>query len=324
LAAANHEEIIELPLRIGTTSVLGVRLGAMAIGKSLALVLSGSLLASGCGGRTQSDELLETSEFGGVGPLGGTTAFGGYATGGRPTGGYATGGFSYGGFVTGGRPTGGYSTGGYSYGGYATGGSSFGGYPTGGRGGAGGTCPTWAGCGVTFGGSGGYSTVGGAGGTTPIPTCVPGASIPCACTDGSSGAQICQADGTYAACKCALSELRSKIVGYWWGTRTTTWDGAQTVKMQFRADGTYSAFCGSSSCIAMYWGTDLDNPQKRYSIDYVNESGVGFGQIVIYFDVSSTIPGRLSDIAFDASGNGLTFAVWNGTYGPLNFVLKRS
>ncbi|MFK8002333.1 MAG: hypothetical protein AB8H86_22245 [Polyangiales bacterium] len=32
--------------------------------------------------------------------------------------------------------------------------------------------------------------------------CVEGMSITCACTDGSSGAQVCQADGRYAACVC--------------------------------------------------------------------------------------------------------------------------
>lgn len=34
------------------------------------------------------------------------------------------------------------------------------------------------------------------------PRCVPGASVPCACTDGQSGAQACAADGTFGACAC--------------------------------------------------------------------------------------------------------------------------
>ena len=33
-------------------------------------------------------------------------------------------------------------------------------------------------------------------------TCVPGTSIACTCTDGESGAQVCQADETYGMCSC--------------------------------------------------------------------------------------------------------------------------
>ncbi len=32
--------------------------------------------------------------------------------------------------------------------------------------------------------------------------CTPGQSIACACSDGRSGAQVCEGDGTYAACEC--------------------------------------------------------------------------------------------------------------------------
>jgi hypothetical protein len=95
------------------------------------------------------------------------------------------------------------------------------------------------------------------------------------------------------------------------------------VKLEFRADGTYSAYCANPNCIAMYWGVDTDSKEKRYSIDTVNEVGVGFGQLAIYFAVGNTSPGTLKDVRLDASGNGLTFTVWKGDYGPLDFVLKR-
>ena len=41
-------------------------------------------------------------------------------------------------------------------------------------------------------------------GTSTVPSnlCVPGRSIECACTDGRSGAQVCDTDGTYGACTC--------------------------------------------------------------------------------------------------------------------------
>jgi hypothetical protein len=34
-------------------------------------------------------------------------------------------------------------------------------------------------------------------------TCVPGASVACACADNSTGAQVCKPDGTFATCSCA-------------------------------------------------------------------------------------------------------------------------
>src|SRR6187397_125272 len=35
--------------------------------------------------------------------------------------------------------------------------------------------------------------------------CVPGTSIACACVEGSLGAQVCAADGTFDACVCGKS-----------------------------------------------------------------------------------------------------------------------
>ncbi|MEM1413931.1 MAG: hypothetical protein AAGH15_03485 [Myxococcota bacterium] len=43
---------------------------------------------------------------------------------------------------------------------------------------------------------GGVSDVG-------VARCVPGRSLPCACPDGASGAQLCRDDGTFAPCSCA-------------------------------------------------------------------------------------------------------------------------
>lgn len=37
---------------------------------------------------------------------------------------------------------------------------------------------------------------------TPDPKCVTGAQTACTCTDGSSGAQVCQDDGTMGVCVC--------------------------------------------------------------------------------------------------------------------------
>ncbi len=43
----------------------------------------------------------------------------------------------------------------------------------------------------------------GCGTPSPTPTCQPGRTIACPCLNGGEGAQTCQADGTYGACRCA-------------------------------------------------------------------------------------------------------------------------
>jgi hypothetical protein len=40
----------------------------------------------------------------------------------------------------------------------------------------------------------------------PAPECTPGASLPCACADGRSGAQVCRDDRALEACRCSGSE----------------------------------------------------------------------------------------------------------------------
>ena len=47
------------------------------------------------------------------------------------------------------------------------------------------------------------------GGCSGASTCVPGASQPCACTSGASGAQVCRADGTFGACTCDAADAGS-------------------------------------------------------------------------------------------------------------------
>jgi len=39
-----------------------------------------------------------------------------------------------------------------------------------------------------------------------VPGCIPGMSVACACEDGRLGAQVCRADGTFAACRCVTAD----------------------------------------------------------------------------------------------------------------------
>jgi hypothetical protein len=46
----------------------------------------------------------------------------------------------------------------------------------------------------------------GCGSSTELSECVPGASQPCACTDGLAGAQTCDDDGTFGSCVCTRTD----------------------------------------------------------------------------------------------------------------------
>lgn len=60
------------------------------------------------------------------------------------------------------------------------------------------------------------------GGTGPIASCVPGASVACVCPSGASGAQLCEADGTYGTCSCAAADAGSDEDAGWDASRPLT------------------------------------------------------------------------------------------------------
>jgi hypothetical protein len=294
-------------------------------------LLSGAVLGlalASCGTSSDLSGDSQRSVTGGVTSTGGNRSYGGKAAGGTSAGGATTGGnASYGGSsgkATGGTggtytPSGGKATGG-TYtpsGGTSTGGKATGGTYTP----SGGTSTGGKATGGTYTPSGG-TTTGGAptGGTSP--TCVVGSTQACVCFDGSPGAQLCQANGTFADCRCLLTEVRQRLVGTWVGTRRTPWEGEHPVTMTFTSDGHYSAHC-LDGCIALYYGSDSDSSEKTYQITQVNSDGTGFGEIAIWFSAGNTNRGEISNLGFNSDGNTVAFTVYKDNYGPLDFTLTR-
>ncbi len=216
------------------------------------------------------------------------------------------------------------------------GGAGGGGAGGGGAGGYGGV----AGGGGDGGGYGGVAGSGGGdGGALPDldagapadaapPTCVPGASVPCACIDGHSGAQVCNAAGRFEACVCAderLAQLRKGVLGNWMGTVATPWGPPYQVGMTFFTDGHYGARCllGPPGCVAFYYGSDEDSPEKRYTIEDVRADGKGDGEIIFWFSPMDTNAGVLRNMEISPDGGQLSFDAYKGEYGPLQFRLSR-
>ncbi|MGB7811457.1 MAG: DUF4215 domain-containing protein [Polyangia bacterium] len=143
-------------------------------------------LAVGCS--FDSSQLRALPSTGGISGAGGESGAGGATSGGGTT--------------TGGSPTGGTSPGGTSAGGgiSTTPASGAGGIVgTGGVSGAGGV--GLSGGQTGGGGTGGQATT--AASTAPA-SCVPGASVACACSTGQQGAQTCTSAGTFEACVCSV------------------------------------------------------------------------------------------------------------------------
>jgi hypothetical protein len=185
--------------------------------------------------------------------------------------------------------------------------------------------------GVSVGGTVGLGGSGDSGGVAgmAVPRCVPGQSIACVCTDSTQGAQVCEADGTYASCVCtdtAFEQLRQAMVGTWLGQDSNpSWTEPYTVQIAFSADGHYSGHCAQPSCPApvFYYGLDDDSPLKTYEIRDIHTDGTGGARIAILWDESYTGLCELDMIKLTPDLTQLHFEFWNGDYGPVVFDLTR-
>jgi hypothetical protein len=130
----------------------------------------------------------------------------------------------------------------------------------------------------------------------------------------------------------AFNAVRDHIGGEWVGIVTTPWQPPYDVKIVFEDDGHYAARCiySSACCIAFYYGTDDDCPEKRYSIDDATLSGNVTGTIDIGFGGGGecSLPawqGELSAMAIDGANMRLRFDFETSDgYGPVHFELERS
>jgi len=121
-----------------------------------------------------------------------------------------------------------------------------------------------------------------------------------------------------------LARLRKAVQGSWTGTVSTPWKPPYPVTMTFFVNGTYSARCTQPDCVAMYYGTDDDSPEKRYDIQDLRSDDKGRGEVVFYFGPGNTNGGELRGMEVSGDGNALSFEAWKGTSGPLKFSLRRS
>jgi hypothetical protein len=147
---------------------------------------------------------------------------------------------------------------------------------------------------------------------------------------GDGVAERC-ADWTFAhepVSVSTLDELTNGIVGSWRGCVLTPWVPTYSVELAFRPDGTYSStgeLLDFHLIPGMYYGTDNDDPGKRWRIDDVQASGLGAGFIDIAFGAAGGGSVNHDPVsAVRLMGDRLEFEMLHhGTYGPLVFQLVR-
>jgi hypothetical protein len=117
-----------------------------------------------------------------------------------------------------------------------------------------------------------------------------------------------------------LQELSDGMVGTWEGCVETPWVPVYFVRIAFHADGTYTADAperlDGSETFPFYWGGEDDSSSNRYTIDDLQDSLKGLGEIEIPWR------GELRHIRL--MGDQLEFHFFNGDYGPLVFRLFRT
>jgi len=157
---------------------------------------------------------------------------------------------------------------------------------------------------------------------------------------GGTGGSVVSPIGDYTPGPClqpatdpALARFQAGIVGHWMGTATTPvgWDWSDgTVEFAFYCDGHYQSRCAAAggrapeSCVALYYGTDADDPLKTYEINDVRADGKAMGDIVIFFGMTDVTNDHLEAIALDAGASTLAFDLIHlRQYGPVHYQLDR-
>jgi hypothetical protein len=76
-------------------------------------------------------------------------------------------------------------------------------------------------------------------------TCTPGASVACACIDGTQGAQTCRADGTYDTCVCVNNPIVEDM-----GGRTTNHNNTPDMATPVSTGGAKRVFVTSTAYVS--------------------------------------------------------------------------
>jgi len=141
----------------------------------------------------------------------------------------------------------------------------------------------------------------------------------------------CGRPGTQPPPDQPLERLKHGFAASWRGSATQTLGGDQPspfpVEITFRADGSYSARCMlPDGCSAFYYDDDADSPEKRYTLEKVQDDGTAIGIIRIHLaeGPGGAKPALLKKILLSEDLSALSFEFhpsWLGNPGTVQYEL---
>jgi hypothetical protein len=148
----------------------------------------------------------------------------------------------------------------------------------------------------------------------------------CMCPDGDPSYSLPSTDGELCVCGSPLERIRAGMIGRWHGTTSNPWTGAHDVWFVFLASGAYSADAAGINS-ATYYGSDMDNPAKVWSLTDLLANGEAVGRMTVWWESAGTVQeGELDSIRVSEDGTQLGFRFWRtwaGRYGPIEYDLQR-
>ena len=158
-------------------------------------------------------------------------------------------------------------------------------------------------------------------------SCASGDRLSCRCESGLPGIRVCLTSLVYGECTCdpePLARIRDGILGDWFGTATPPWADSYWVGFTFDSEDHYSARAAFAGFSAMYFGPDDESPNKRYTIDEIQDDGFATGTIDIDYGFGETVRNKLEGLILSDDLNQLRFSfVHCGQYGPFQYDLQR-
>ncbi len=129
-----------------------------------------------------------------------------------------------------------------------------------------------------------------------------------------------------------FTEVKDGIVGKWRGCTKNPWTKPYEVEFTFNTDGTYSSknieIAANSSTLrtntALYYGSDADDPNKKFELRNQLSNGDVEGDIYVYFGSASTVLDKIKLMRLNQDNSKLYLEVIHlGSYGPLRYELEK-
>jgi hypothetical protein len=118
-----------------------------------------------------------------------------------------------------------------------------------------------------------------------------------------------------------LAIVRQNLIGTWKGTMNCPWWPTTLVTVEFLSDGTYRCSSQTANQTAMYYGSDTDTPEKKYTI-LSTQAQFASMDFELVFGPGDDVIEHVDDLTVDSSSLHFSFLHFD-KYGPIVYDLQR-